>query len=463
MSDLIKAKGVWWLPEKPGKRLSGEITYSPTGGAEIDLYDYFFEELSTEPLTVWGITADGKRVTLFDGYTRNMTMHSSGAKVSKISSNYAVTGGHFKLKNDLEFYEVSATLSHLQRWVWSTGIHITPDSLGMKWAITQERQSDISLGMIDDLELVLQFEGQLKPGFGNCELSETCFLTIKAQTSTNYTIFERIVQQFQHFLALGVSCPVYALSVKGRPEKWVEDVSVLAKQPVCEVLRKLAMDGNCTKEIFPQEMQFSMSDLGDDVSGYIGRYFEKYTLLKPVCDLYFSTLYNPGMYTQQRFLALAHAIEAYHRTFVGGQYQSDDEYHAGLEKILWDALPRDVDADFRSSLKNKLKYLHEYSLRKRLQDICNQFSSILEPHLGAASEFTGTTADIRNHLTHRDPRDKSRSEFPDGINLWCRCEQLSLLLEACLLHQIGFSDEKIKKLLPRNKRPQRIQLNQNKV
>jgi hypothetical protein len=459
VSETTTIKGTWWLPENPDRKLVGEITYSSTGGAAIDLYDYFLEEWSTAPLTVWGITADGKAVTVFDGYTRNMTEHSSGAKVSKIASNSAVIGGHFESKGHLKFYEVSASLSHLQRWVWSTGIHITPDNSGMKWAITQERQPDISLGMVDGLELVLQFEGQLKPGFGNCELSETCFLTVKAQTATNYAVLERIIQQFQHFLALGISRPVYALSVKGRPEKWTDDVAVLAKQPVCEVLRKLAMDGNCTKEIFPQEMQFSMSDLGDDVAGFFGRYFEKYTLLKPVCDLYFSTLYNPGMYTQQRFLALAHAIEAYHRTFVGGQYQSDDEYHEGLEKILRDAIPHDVDVDFRSSLRNKLKYLHEYSLRKRLQDICNQFASILEPHLGAASEFAGITADIRNHLTHRDPRDKSRSELPSGIDLWCRCEQLSLLLEVCLLHQIGFSDEKIKRLLPRNRRPQRIQLN----
>jgi hypothetical protein len=460
MSETTIVKGVWWLPDRPEKRLSGEVTYSSTGGAEIDLYDYFFEELSTDPLTVWGVTVDGKMVTLFDGYSRNMTMQSSGAKVSNVASNFSVVGGHFASKYELRFYEVSASLSHLQRWVWSTGIQVTPDhSSGMKWIITQERQPDISLGMVGDFELVIQFEGRLQPRFGACELSESCFLTIKAQEATDYVAFEKVTQQFQHFLALGVSRPVYAFSVKGRPEKWGDDVAVLAKQPVCEVLRKLSMDGNSDKKIFPQEMQFSMADLEDDVAWFIGCYFEKYSQLKPVCNLYFSTLYNPGMYTHQRFLALAHAIEAYHRIFVGGQYQSDDDYHEGLQKILRDAIPEDVDADFRESLKNKFKYLHEYSLRKRLQGICKKYAVILEPHLGTISEFAGTTADVRNHLTHRDPRDKSRSEIPGGIDLWCRCEQLSLLLEVCLLHEIGFSDEKIQELLPRNRRPERIRLN----
>jgi len=459
MSEVFTAKGMWWLPDNPEKKLSGEISYSSIGGAEIDLYNYFFEELSVDPLTVWGITTDGKKITVFDGYTRNMTLHSSGAKVSKIASNFSVTGGHYRSKEELRFFEVSASLNHLQRWVWSTGIKIVPDGTGMKWTITQERQPDIPLGMIGDLELLLEFEGNLKPGFGSCKLSESCLLTIKAQKATDYSVLEKVIQQFQHFLALGVSRPVYALSVKGRPEKRSDDVAVLVKQPVCEVLRKLSMDGHREKEIFPHEMQFSMSDLEVDVISVVERYFERYSLLKPICDLYFSTLYNPGMYIQQRFLALAHAVEAYHRTFVRGQYQSDEEYQSGVQQTLWDAIPTDLDKDFRASLKNKLKYLHEFSLRKRLQEICGQFEAILKPYLGEASEFSGITADVRNYLTHRDPRDKSRSEIPGGIDLWCRCEQLSLLLEVCLLHELGFGEQMISDLLPRNSRIRKIELN----
>lgn len=290
-------------------------------------------------------------------------------------------------------------------------------------------------------------------------MSETCTFTIKAKSPTHYDTFGELIQKFQHFIALGVSQPIYALSIKARIDKHVERSEDKKDPKICEIIRKLSPSDDVNKKIFPQEMQFCLGDLKPDAAVYIKRFFEKYHLLKPVCDLYFSTRYNQNMYVSQRFLALAHAVEAYHRTFIGGKYQSNDEYQSGLQKTLEEALPKNMDADFKASLKNKFKYLHEFSLRKRLQDICKRFVDSIKPFLGEPAEFAGETSELRNLLTHRDPTDESRPEIPDWTEIWLKCEQLSLLLEVCLLHELGFSEQSISTLFPRNQRAKRIQLN----
>jgi hypothetical protein len=103
--------------------------------------------------------------------------------------------------------------------------------------------------------------------------------------------------------------------------------------------------------------------------------------------------------------------------------------------------------------------LHEFSLRKRLQDICAKHAAVLAPFLGDSTQFAGAVADQRNWLTHPDSTAEDRPKETDWTGIWLKSEQLSLLIEVCLLQELGFSDEAIAKLLPRNRRTRAIQLN----
>jgi hypothetical protein len=209
-------------------------------------------------------------------------------------------------------------------------------------------------------------------------------------------------------------------------------------------------------------MQFSLADIQPKAGHYFARFVEKRNRLSPVCDFYFSTMYNKQMYLHQRFLAVAHAVEAYHRAFIGGKYQADSKYEQGVEKILWQAIPGDIEPDFRASLKNKLKYLHEYSLRKRIQDICGMFGNLLTPFFGDASDFAGEVAELRNSLTHPTPTAEEAPVLKKHQVLFVKAEQLSLLLELCFLREMEFSDEAISKIASRSKRIAAIRLNRHR-
>lgn len=459
MSEEITIKGLWWLPGSPDKQLPGDITYSSTHGARLILFDHLFQDSTLDRFTVWGITVSGKPISLFNCYTKSLTMHLPGARVAEISSYFGVIGGHFDSPNEMKFIKVTADLSYLHDWACTSGINARRKDSGKGWQVTQEVPADISLGAVNDFKLALEFTGNLKRGFGDYRLTENCIFTVEAKALTDYGSFENVVHQFQHFVALAVSRPVYALSIKARintPKKMYEG------QPIYddfEIIQKLSLKDHGQKGRIPHDMQFCLTELKPKPSDYIERFFSTHGLLHPVCELYFSTLYHQDMYVQQRFLALAHAIEAYHRVFVGGKYQSNDIYQNGLQKRLWDAIPQDLDPDFRASLKNKLKYLHEFSLRKRVQDICLNYDSVLRPFLGEVAQFAGAVADQRNQLTHPDSTAENGLPKTDWGELWLKSEQLSLLLEVCLLHELGFDQQAILKLLPRNRRTSAIQLN----
>lgn len=459
MSDDKKIKGRWWLPDTPGKQLLGEITYGHTSGAQLSLFDHFEKDSTAPPFCIWGKTIEGSLITLFNCQTTNVTSHYLGGAVSEISSFFGVVGGHVQSADELKFAKVSANLSHLHTWAARTGIKMLPRDSGKGWQVTQDMVPNVSLGNEGEFRLALEFRGHLSPAYADWRLFETCAFTVESERPVAYQRFEEIIHHFEHFVALGISRPVYALSINARGHEPLEVVHNEPKFQKFEMIREVSLSEDINKPLRPFQMQFSLEDLQPTPANFIQQFLAKTTLLEPVCDLYFSTLYNPKMYVEQRFLALAHAVEAYHRSFIGGKYQSDREYRNGLQNILWDVIPQNLDADFRASLKNKLKYLHEFSLRKRVQDICGRFAAVLKPFVGEISQFAGAIADLRNWLIHPDSGADDRSKKLDLTEIWLASEQLALVIEVCLLHEIGFSEQAVARLVPHSRRTRAIELN----
>jgi len=383
----------------------------------------------------------------------------AGTPVAELSSYFGIVGGHFESPDQAKFVKVFAELSNLHEWTCRSALALTRSETGEGWQVTQGSIPDIPLGKHEGFDFALRFTAELTPGFGDFRLSEKCVLKVESEEMSPYESFEEAIHRFQEFVSLGISRPVYPLSISAHQSKPPQVFRGGGKFGEFEIIQQFKREDSQRVVIGSHEMQFCLPDLKPNPDEFVKRYFDKFSLLKPVCELYFSTLFHQEMYVTQQFLSLAHAIEAYHRTSVGGKYQDDHSYRNGLEKILWAAIPEDVDANFRASLKNKLKYLHEFSLRKRVQDICDRHAALVQPYLGDLARFSGEVSEQRNRLTHPDTAVEGQSAEMDWSNIWLKSEQLSLLIEVCLLHEIGFSDESISKLLPRNRRTHRIQLN----
>jgi hypothetical protein len=150
------------------------------------------------------------------------------------------------------------------------------------------------------------------------------------------------------------------------------------------------------------------------------------------------------------------AVEAYHRVSMPGKYIDDKTYETGLRDVLWKAIPATVDRDFREALKNKLKYLHEFSLRKRIEALAEKYGAIVKKLLGPPEKFASLASELRNYLTHPGPSSNSFAKI-DWKEQWQLSEKMALLLEACFLDELGFTEDQISDIVrSRSQRARRV-------
>jgi hypothetical protein len=201
------------------------------------------------------------------------------------------------------------------------------------------------------------------------------------------------------------------------------------------------------KTLLPFDMLFTFKDISDRFEVFLRNWFEKADLLEPVYNLCFGTLYNPRMYLEHKFLNMVQAIEAYHRRTMKNFELTEEQHKKRIEEIL-NAVP----LEHKDWLENKLAYSNEPNLRKRLKEILEKFADVLDEFIPDNDSFIHKVATTRNYLTHYDERLKELSV--EGEELYHFTQKLKILLEICLLKELGFTSDNIKSLISKNRRYQ---------
>ena len=129
----------------------------------------------------------------------------------------------------------------------------------------------------------------------------------------------------------------------------------------------------------------------------------------------------------------------------GGKYLEDEDYKPICEKLI-NAIPEGVGNEFRHRLEDYLKHGNQFSLRTRLKEIFEK-NEILSAFIEERDTFINKVVDTRNHYTHWDEKLKERATTrPDLYHL---TKKVKLLLETCILTELGFGSEEVRGLLLR--------------
>ena len=123
--------GRFWLPEDPDNRAPGSLSLDPAEGVHLRLIgslgrggDAFFGANDAMPRILG--EADGKYLTLVDGYQRNYRSNLAGTPpTQEIHANYAFVGARFDAPEDIAFSRMFLGLEDLTTWVGRSGIHET--------------------------------------------------------------------------------------------------------------------------------------------------------------------------------------------------------------------------------------------------------------------------------------------------------------------------------------------------
>jgi hypothetical protein len=211
----------------------------------------------------------------------------------------------------------------------------------------------------------------------------------------------------------------------------------------------------------------SLEDIAEVKDTVFESWFSQDGKLDVVYNLLFSVMDEPSVYAEFRFLALAQALELFHRRMLPGMYLEENEF-ADVHATLTEAIPGSVPSNVRKAFEGKLTFINEFSLRKRLKQLLNQCDDAIKRAILGLSDkevadlsdeeflallkrqsesFISDTVAIRNYLTHYT--NEPHGGVPGPHKLAGRAAQMRRLLTAMLFQQLGIPSDTITKAIGR--------------
>jgi hypothetical protein len=286
----------------------------------------------------------------------------------------------------------------------------------------------------------------------NAAWRSKAYLKITPEKQEHYKWFWSVIYDLCNFLTLLIGETTYIVNIKA----YGNDLEISPGQKTKETIEVFFTQKKpgINDEIHPFEMIIPFPRVADKIEKVMALWFLKAQNLRSVYDLFFGTFYNPGMYLQFQFLSLIQAIESYHRVTKGGKYLSDESWQPYRENLA-NQIPIELDGGHRESLKSRIKYGNEYSLRKRLGELLltidEKSLSVLFPSINF---LTGTIVDTRNYLTHYD--DELKDSSLKGADLYWANQRLRIFLTLLLLKEIEIDENVILESMKENNKISQI-------
>jgi len=123
---------------------------------------------------------------------------------------------------------------------------------------------------------------------------------------------------------------------------------------------------------------------------------------------------------------------------------TEEERNKRIEEIKY-AIPKHADW-----LEEELKYSNELTLRSRLRELLSIHQKLISSLVDDIGGLVDTVVDTRSYLVHNDPESKGKAA--EGKELFTLTRKLRILLEACLMAEIGFNMPAICAMFLENRR-----------
>jgi hypothetical protein len=445
MLNNFEYKGVWYLPEKPEDLVAGTLRFNPTEGAILELIGSFKDIQSMNRLTEHEIILGscGKKITLCKCSEISSQMQSEGVLSSTFYADLVFVDHHFKRKEDIKFKTASIHFSHLNEWVHLTGFEIIFPTGKKGVTINYALPDSVLLAEFEDWKISIELRAT-----GPTIPPPKREMTIKEKTHIKIE-YLKATRHIQNFLSLATLNPVHPLTFEGQTEACKLTMKEKTIYPPIEICFRLQFPPTAPKAVFPQEMLFMFADMQGKTQSILENWRKKQDTLKPVFDLYFSTLYNPKMYLEHEFLNMVQAIESYHRRTMKNFEMAEDEHTKRVEEIL-----KAAPTGQKEWLKEQLEYSNEPKLRRRLKELLEETPDNAHKIIKDSKSFIQKVVITRNYLTHYD--EKLKDQAAQKEELLKLTLKIKMLLETTFLKELGFDEDTIKKLVSRNRAYERM-------
>ncbi len=193
------------------------------------------------------------------------------------------------------------------------------------------------------------------------------------------------------------------------------------------------------------EYLFDLPGIRPKFADVMTRWFDLTERLGPVLDLILGPRYRPDTYVDNHFLNAVTAAEGYHRITCSNAVLPRAT-HRGIVKAALEGVPD----EHRTCLREGLGHSSEPTLRERLMGLHGRVAGAITGIVGRAEEFAGPVVRERNRSTHRDAARQDGSA--GGATILKLSHQVTLVLTACLLLDLGFDLDRAGDMIRRTRR-----------
>lgn len=417
MLGQINYDGKWWLPNKPDYVFLGSLSFNQQKGAILSLigsFDQIGDKISEHEI-ILGELSDGQKITL-DRVSSTYEYSYLDFRKSSIEVQRIFLGAHFLRSEDIKFDSIIVTFSNLDKWIDFNDIHgrFFSTENGKSISMTYEKCDPIKIKITNkyQINIVAKPEGHLPtPQLWEGYITEKRCIELKSLIEKSFDEYINLYGIIQNFLNFIIPNEVLVESIEGIAEAHKSDpyihnhsikqqhIQIFYKSPIFKMMKPKAK----SQPLLPfQELQDS-----NQLENYLIKWFEISEKFKPVFDLYFGVMYSPEMYSEFQFLGLAQALESYH--------------------------------GIKSSQKRKW-------LMERAKELFENYLDIATVYFKFADRETFATKvkDTRNYFSHGSEDLESKSVQEKDLR--SLTEDLQLLLELCLMTQLDFDNDRIKKI-----------------
>ena len=359
-------RGVFWLPETPEQHVSGTLHFSPNDGVELHLIG----RLSSFPASlavVHGVAEDAE-CTLFACTPGRLK--SSALTLSELRADIAIIGAHVKSEDEAMFSSVRVRFDCLDDWVGFSAFSVpNADWLGgrrpSRFDIAEQAGVPASVGA---LGCTISLVGDQHGTFSGRRISweHHSFLDIVCSKPSSVRELCRTVSELRHFISLltwqrvrlGYLCFANQKPPTGRNA---------GGNPWCGVFG--AGEAQSLAYHTSHWMLTEFSDVGMYFPTVLGAWFAGDDRLRNARGLLTGLIESEGAIFEFEFLALVQIAEALHRIINPRRYMTEADYES-VKSALNSAISPSLGDEHRQSLKSRIKYGNDLSLRTRLKELC---------------------------------------------------------------------------------------------
>lgn len=439
--EKFEIRGVWWLPSNDSIKVPGLLKYNTEDGGSLQLFGTLFDG-KQQDVIINGESTSSDLITL----NRCILSHFTSTNKYKYSDYFAPEiffNVHFTSSDQIKFSEMYCHYSNTQEWAQLSGFKTEQDIFENKLILTQDLPTKNEFTIEDDviMSYFLQIDNPIfrKEVFEDINIRQRVFFSFKYDEEKHYDIIEEFyIRHLQNFLALATSNPIYPLELTAKTIHNTVKEGEKEYNPLVRIYLHQSNQENSRRKTQYFNMLFLLQDIADSLDKHLQKWFFNKEVLQPTIGLFLGSLNNSKLFIENRFLNLANSLESYHRRKINTKKYTESEKDLLIQNIL-----SNIEKKYEQDISDKLRYIDEVSLRRRIKDIYDMAPDIFSKFY-IRKDFAHQVTLVRNYYTHLD--DKLKPDV-DKINVYRLMDHLEITLIVCLLLEIGFDVQRIDEML----------------